>query len=67
MNETDYPPQRLNMIVAPDAEVLRADAALGKNRGCLRQKPSPAHSAAAQVDKMPVVSASIATRVFAHG
>src|SRR5271167_1081718 len=35
MNEPDDPGQRFNVIVTPDAKVLRADAGLGKNGSCL--------------------------------
>ena len=51
----------------PDAEVLRTDARLGKNGRCLRKDQSGATDrAAAKMNKMPIVSVSIVTRVLTH-
>ena len=63
MNEPDDPRQRLDVIVLPDAKVLRTDAALGKNgSGFGHHQPRPTHGAAAQMDEMPVVRESITAR-----
>src|SRR5260370_4250046 len=42
MNEADDSRQRLNVIVHPDAQVLRTDPSLGKNCSCFRQHQSSA-------------------------
>ena len=55
------------MIVTPNPEILRTDAAFGKDRCCFRQhEPRAADSAAAQMDKMPIVRKAIHARVLAH-
>src|SRR5438034_3225068 len=67
MNEPDDSGQRLYVIVTPDAKILRADAALGKNRrGLGKHQSRPAHRAAAQMDEMPVVGVAVNTGVLAH-
>src|SRR5438094_10204276 len=61
MNKTDDSTQHLDVLVAPDAEILRTDATLGKNGGCLSQHQSGAtHRTAAEMNDMPVVSESVA-------
>src|ERR1039458_7199896 len=68
MNEADDSGQRRNVIVTPDTQVLRTDAALGNNGSCLgKHQSSPAHGAAAQMHEMPVVGISVGTEVLAHG
>src|SRR5664279_1417109 len=67
MNEADDSGQRRNVIVTPDTQVLRADAALGNNGSCLgKHQPSPTHGTAAQMHEMPVVGISVGTGVLAH-
>src|SRR6267143_1862158 len=67
MNEADDPSQRFNVSVTPDTKVLRTDAALGKNGGCLSKHQSgAAHCPAAQMDEMPVIGVPIAAGVLAH-
>src|ERR1700730_8350248 len=67
MNEPDDSSQRFNVLVTPDAKVLRTNATLGKNGRCLGQhQTSAAHGAATEMDEVPVVGVSIATGVLAH-
>src|SRR5258705_710261 len=68
MNKPDDSSQRLHVIVHPDAQVLRTNPALRKNRSCLgKNQSSPAYSPAAQMHKMPVVGVSVRAGVLAHG
>ncbi|MDX6559485.1 MAG: hypothetical protein QOF72_2534 [Blastocatellia bacterium] len=68
MNETDDSSQGFNVFVTPDTQVLRTNAALGKNGRCLSKHQSSATDrSAAQMDEMPVVSVTIAAGVLAHG
>src|SRR5260370_503274 len=56
MNKADDSRQRLNVIVHPDAQVLRTDPSLGKNCSCFRQhQSSAAYCPAAEMHEMPVV------------
>ncbi len=67
MNETDDSTQHLDVLVAPDAEILGTDASLGKNGGCLSQDQSGAtHRAAPEMNEMPVVRESVAARILTH-
>src|SRR5216117_3670173 len=67
MNETNDSTQHLDVLVAPDAEILGTDAPLGKNRGCLSQHQSSAtHRATPEMNEMPVVSVSVAARILTH-
>ena len=67
MNKPHDSGQRLNMIVRPDAQVLRTDAALGQNRGCFgKHQSSAAFSPAAQMHEMPVARVSVRAGVLAH-
>src|SRR5882672_7614297 len=60
MNKPDDSSQWLNVIVHPDAQVLRTNPALRKNRSCLgKNQSSPAYGPAAQMHKMPVVGESV--------
>ena len=68
MDEADNPRQRLDVIVAPDAEILRTDPGLGQNRRCFRKhQSSSANGAAAQMHEMPIVRESVVARILAHG
>src|SRR6266852_2698497 len=67
MNEADDSRQRLNVIVHPDAQVLRTDPSLGKNCSCFRQhQSSAAYCPAAEMHEMPVVRVSASAGVLAH-
>ena len=67
VNEADDPGQRRNVIVTPDTQVLRTDAAFGNNGSCFGEHQSgPAHGAAAQMYEMPVVGVPVGTGVLAH-
>src|SRR6266478_1483417 len=60
MNKPDDSSQRLNVIIHPDAQVLRTDTALGKNCSCFgKNQSSTAYRAAAQMYEMPVVHVSV--------
>ena len=68
MNEADNSLQWFDMIVAPDAEILRTDAGLGQNGGRFgKNQASSTNCAAAQVHEMPVVRKSVVARILAHG
>src|ERR1700726_3471250 len=68
MNKADDSSERFNVLITPNAKVLRTNATLGKNGRCLGQhQPGSAHGAAAQMDEMPVVGVAIMTGVLAHG
>src|SRR5205823_14324565 len=67
MNKTNDSAQHLDVLVAPDAEILRTDAPLGKNGRCLGQDQSGAtHRATPEMNEMPVVSVSVAARILTH-
>src|SRR5205807_1737915 len=54
-------------VVAPNPEILRADASLWQHRGRFRHHQScAADGAASQVDQVPVVRKPVRTRVLAH-
>ena len=60
MNETDDSTQHLDVPVGPDAEILRADASLGKNGRCLsHDQPGATDRATAEMNEMPVVRVSV--------
>ncbi len=60
--------QRLDVRVCPYAQVLRADAAVGGDRGGFRNHSGGTpHSAASQMNKMPIGGEAIFARVLAHG
>src|SRR5438094_2137588 len=60
MNKTNDSTQHLDVLVAPDAKVLRTDATLGKNGGFLSQDQSgDTNRAAAEMNKMTVVRVSV--------
>src|SRR5271157_187998 len=68
VNEADDAGQWRSVLVAPDAQVLRTDASLGKHGGGLRQhERGPADGAAAKMHKVPVVNESVPAGVLAHG
>ena len=59
-DETDNWRERLGVRIGPDAEVLRRDAALGRNGGGFRHHQSgAAHGAAAEVNKMPFIGQAV--------
>ena len=60
--------ERLDVVVAPDPEILRADAPLGGDgRRFGEHERRAADGAAAQVDQMPVVGEAVGARVLTHG
>jgi len=59
--------QELDVRVAPNSQILRADASLGRYRGGLgKYETCPAYGAAAQVHEVPVVRESVLAGIFAH-
>src|SRR5438552_11156084 len=67
MNKTDDSAQHLDVLVAPDAEILGTDATFGKNGGCLSQDQAGAtNRAAPEMNEMPVVRESVAARILTH-
>src|SRR5207245_5337717 len=60
MNKTNNSTQHLDVLVAPDTEILGTDPSLGKNAGCLGQHQSGAtYRATPEMNEMPVVSVSV--------
>ena len=57
-----------DVVVFPDAEILRADAAYGGDgAGFGEDQRGAADGAAAEMDEMPVVRKAIAAGILAHG
>src|SRR5262249_47768177 len=68
VNEMNDAPQRLDVSVTPDSEVLRTDAAFRQDRGRFCHDQSRAtDGAAAEMHEMPVVGQAIGARVLTHG
>ena len=56
-----------DVIVFPDAEIVRADAPFGRYRGRFGENErSAAHRAAAEMNEVPVVGEAVNARVLAH-
>ena len=67
-HEAEHAGQHLDVIVLPDAEVIRADAPFRQHRRRLGQdRRRPANRPAAQVDEVPVGGIPVDARVLAHG
>jgi hypothetical protein len=67
MNKTDDSTQHLDVLVAPDSEILRTDATFGENSRCLGQDQSGATDRATpEMNEMPVVRESAAARILTH-
>src|SRR5262249_2200690 len=67
MNKADDALQRLDVIIPPDAEVLRTNAAFRQDcRRFCHHKSRAANRSAAEMYKVPVVSYSISARVLTH-
>jgi hypothetical protein len=68
VNETSDAGEEFDVVVFPDAEILRADAGFRKNGGCFGENEAgPAYRAAAEMDKVSVVGESVGAGVLAHG
>src|SRR5579864_807894 len=66
-NEAYDSRQEFNMVVLPDAQVLRADAALGEDRCRFRKDESSSpNGPAAKMHQVPVIGVSITAGVLAH-
>ena len=67
VDEVDAAGERLDVGVLPDAQILRADPALGRDGGRLGEDHrGAADGARAQVDEVPVVGEAIDAGVLAH-
>src|SRR5213594_2916942 len=67
MDKINDSTQHLDVLVVPDAEILRTDASLGKNGRCLSQDQSGAtHRATPEMNEMPVVRESVVARILTH-
>jgi len=67
VKEVDDALEAGNMLVFPEAEVLRSDATLGRDSGGFGEyEPGASDGAAAEVDEMPVVRETVFGGVFAH-
>ena len=59
--------QRLDVVVGPDPEVLRADAPLGcHGRGLRHHQAGATDRAAPEMHEMPIIGQSVNARVLAH-
>jgi hypothetical protein len=67
-NKGKRAPQWLNVRVRPEPKVLRADAAVRRNRSGFGDHGGGAsHRPAAQVDEMPVSGEPVLAGILAHG
>jgi hypothetical protein len=68
VNETNDAPERLDVIVTPNAEVLRTDAAFRQDhrRFCHEQSPAT-DCAAAEMHAVSVVRQPIGARILTEG
>src|ERR1019366_5630602 len=59
--------ERGDVLVLPDADVVRGDAAFGQDgSGFGEDEASASDGAAAQVDEMPIVGEAVMARVLTH-
>ncbi|MCY1184246.1 hypothetical protein D9M73_249250 [compost metagenome] len=67
LDEASDPPQRLDMLVAPDTQVLVGDPPLRAHRRSFDyHQPGAPHRPASRMDQVPVVGHSVFRRVLAH-
>ena len=67
VHEADDACQHLDVIVLPDAEIFRTDAAFGCDRGGFGEdQAGAADGAAAEVHEVPVVGETVGAGVLAH-
>src|SRR5260370_3848507 len=67
LNKPQDSRQRFNVMIHPDAQVLRTDPALGKNGSCFGKDQScTSYCPAAQMHEMPVARVSVRAGVLAH-
>src|SRR5258706_9310908 len=67
MNKSCDSGQRLNVLVHPNAQVVRTNSALGKNcSGFGKHKSSAAYCAAAEMHEMPVICVPVGAGILAH-
>jgi len=60
-------PERLNVRVGPQSEIAGRNSSLGRDCGCFDEYEACAtDSAAAQVDKVPIVGEPVLGRILAH-
>ena len=68
MNERDDSGEFRDVLILPDAEVLRGDAPMGRHCGGFGKDQSrTAHRARCKMDEVPIVGKTILTGVLAHG
>jgi hypothetical protein len=66
-NETRDAREHLDVVVFPDAKILRADATFGRNRRRFGEyNACSSDGATAEMDQMPVICESVGARIFAH-
>ena len=67
LDEAGDPRQRFDVLVLPDAQILRRDPALRSHRARLGEhQPGTTHRPGAEVHEMPIVRESVLARVLAH-
>jgi hypothetical protein len=66
-HEARNPLERLEMLFAPDAKILRRNAALGSYRGGLCEyQSSAADCACGKMREMPIIRVALDRRILAH-
>ena len=66
-HEARDPLERLEMLFAPDAKILRRNAALGRYRGGLREyQRGAADCARGKMREMPIIRVAVDRRILAH-
>jgi hypothetical protein len=66
-DEARDPLERLEMPFAPDSEILRRNAALGRDRGGLREhQRCAADRPSGKMREMPIVGVAVYRRILAH-
>jgi 2,5-diketo-D-gluconate reductase A len=67
VDEARDPRERLEVLLAPNAEILRRNPPLRRNRRGFREhKPGSANCARSQMSEMPVVGAAVDRGILAH-
>jgi len=67
VQEVHDPCERGDVAVLPDAEIVRGDAAFGKDGGGFREdEANTSDGATAKMDQVPVVGVAVAAGVLAH-
>jgi len=67
-NETSDAAERRDVLVLPDSQILRADAAFGRRSASFRENQRcSADGAASEMDQMPIRGEAVRARILARG